>query len=87
MHIVRTSGALTTDGVVASGTGILSFAQAGAGAVNLYDGLTAAGDLIATLPSSVSRSWDNGVKYNDGLFITVASGTAVIHGTNVNKTT
>jgi len=73
------SGALTTNGSVATGQGILAYAEAGAGAVSLYDGTSTGGNLLSTIPSSSYRNFDTPIKFKTGLFITVASGTAVVH--------
>ena len=84
----RTSGALTTNGIVAAGTGMLSNIIAGAGAVSVYDGLSTSGTpLIATVPSSSVRSFDPPVKYATGLYITVASGTASLAANNFSTST
>jgi hypothetical protein len=87
---VRTSGALSTDGVVANGTGLLTHAEAVGGTLTLYEGnstgSTAA--LVATIVSSASRDWAIPLKYNGGLYATISAGTAhVIHATNAAKTT
>ena len=78
-HLAIATGALTTNGVVRTGAGVLTYAEAGAGAVSLYDGLTTGANLIATLSSSKSRSFDCPVKFNAGLYITIGSGSAVVH--------
>ena len=78
--LALTTGALTTDGVVRTGMGKLTYAEAGGGAVSLYDGLSTSGTaLIATLPSSTYRDFRTPVKFNDGLYITIASSVAVVH--------
>lgn len=73
------TGALTTNGAVVTGAGKLTYAEAGAGAVALYDGTSTSGNLITAIPSSTYRSFNTPVKFNDGLYITVASGSAVVH--------
>ena len=74
-----TSGALTTNGSVTTVQGKLTYAEAGAGAVALYEGSTS-GNLITAIPSSTYRSFVNPVQVGSGgLYITVASGTAVVH--------
>jgi len=76
--LALTTGALTTNGTVRTGAGKLAYVEAGAGAVALYEGSTS-GNLISAIPSSTFRSFQTPVKYGDGLYITVASGSAVVH--------
>ena len=77
MNIGYSSGALTTNGTVKSDAGILTYAEAGAGAVSLYVESTS-GKLLTTIPSSSYRDFSCPVKFSS-LYITVASGSAVIH--------
>ena len=86
--VVRSSGALSTNGVVAPETGLLTYAQAVGGTLTLYDGLSTGGDLIATVVSSASEHFAVPYKYSQGLYATISAGSAhVVHGTNVAKTT
>ena len=72
-------GALTTNGVIRSENGLITYAEAGAGAVSLYEGSTS-GKLLSTIPSSSHRAFTSAVQYGStGLYITIASGTAVVH--------
>ncbi len=72
------SGALTTNGVVKSKAGVVTYVE-GAGAVSLYEGSTS-GKLLTTLPSSGYRSFNSPVQFGStGLYITISSGTAVVH--------
>ncbi len=79
MNQSYSSGALTTNGSVKTQQGILTYAEAGAGAVSLYDGTSTGGVLLSTIPSSSYRSFNTPLKFKEALFITVASGTAVVH--------
>ena len=69
-----TRGGHTTNGVVVTGMGKLTYAEGSTtGAAVLYDGLTTSGKMIANLPANTRISFDTPVKFNDGLYITVAT--------------
>jgi len=84
--LALTSGAKTTNGVVRTGMGKLTYFEASIGAVALYDGLTTGGLLIANITTGSTlgvgdrhRAFTTPVKFNDGLYVTIGSGNAVIH--------
>jgi hypothetical protein len=83
--LVRPSGALTTNGVVAAGDGVLTYAECFGGDLAVYTSSSTGGDLICSI-SSGFREFSAGVKYNKA-YVTISAGTAVLHGTNVAKTT
>ena len=87
--VVRTSGSLSTDGVVAPENGLLTYAEAVGGTLVLYDSLTTGttNNQICTVTSSGRAHFAVPLKYNDGLYATISAGSFVIHGTNVAKTT
>ena len=72
--ITRSSGAITTTGVVTStGPGVLSYAQCSTSAnLRLYDGISTAtstaGTLLASLSAGESRSFVPPVQFGTGLF-------------------
>ena len=86
---VRTSGSLSTNGVVANGSGLLTHAEAVGGTLTLYEGNSTGSTalLVATITSSASRDWGHPLKYNGGLYATISAGAGVIHATNAAKTT
>jgi hypothetical protein len=82
--LVRTSGALTTNGLVAADDGVITYAECFGGDLAVYTSSSTGGDLICSI-SSGFREFGSGVKHNKA-YATI-TGTAVLHGTNVAKTT
>ena len=76
------TGALTTNGIVRTGAGKLTYAEASTGgAAVLYDGLSTSGtNMITNLPTNSRISFDTPVKFNAGLYITVVTtNPAIVH--------
>lgn len=72
-------GALTTNGSIASGAGLVTYAQAIGGTAVLYNGSTS-GNQLATVTSSGYVSFNSPVQYgSSGLYITISAGTAIVH--------
>jgi hypothetical protein len=83
MAISRSSGSLSTDGMIGStsGSGLLCGAQAIGGTVDLYNGSTL-GTLLATITSSGYHNFANPISYgSSGLHVQISAGTAVVHYT------
>lgn len=74
-----TTGQLSTNGVVKTGQGTLTYAEAVGGNISLYDGTSTGGDLISTITSSNYRDFSTPIKFNDGLYITLTAGSASVH--------
>jgi len=79
MRLSLTTGALTTNGIVRTGHGVLTYAEAGGGAVALYDGLSTTANLISRIAANTNINFNAPVQFNAGLYITVASSDAVVH--------
>lgn len=83
MPICKSSGSLSTDGMIGStsGAGLLCGAQAIGGTASLYNGSTS-GTLLATVTSSGYHNFTNPITYgSSGLHVQISAGTAVIHYT------
>ncbi|MGD9382244.1 MAG: hypothetical protein PVI03_07355 [Candidatus Thorarchaeota archaeon] len=73
------SGALTTNGVVKSSNGLLTYAEAVGGTATLYEGSTS-GKLLATITSSNHVAFTAPVAFSStGLYITISAGSATVH--------
>jgi len=67
-------GGHTTNGVVRTGAGKLTYVESSTtGAAVVYDGLTTSGNMIANVAANNRISFNTPVKFNDGLYITVAT--------------
>jgi len=72
-------GALTTNGTIATGKGMVTYAQAMGGTAILYNGSTS-GTQLATITSSGYVDFHAPVQYgSSGLYITISAGSAVVH--------
>jgi len=77
--IAYSSGSLTTDGVIKSGQGVVSYAEAVGGILTLYEGSTS-GKLLATIPSSGNISFNTPMQFGStGLYATISAGAGVVH--------
>lgn len=79
--LALTLGGFTTNGIVRTGAGKLTYAEASTGgAAVLYDGLSTSGKIIANLATNTQRDWSTPVKFNAGLYITVGTtDPAIVH--------
>ena len=78
--IAKSSGALSTNGTVVSGAGLLTYAQATGGTLTIYDGSTS-GKRLATVSSSFYVPFGFPVQYNTSLYVTVSTTamTGIVH--------
>ena len=73
------SGSLTTNGTVATGSGVVTYVEAVGGTAILYNGSTL-GDVLATVTSSGYREFTVPVTFgSSGLYITISAGSATVH--------
>jgi len=78
---VKSSGSLSTDGMIGSTSagGLLHYGEAVGGILTCYDGSTS-GALLLTVPSSHQISLVNPVSYgSSGLHVQISAGTATVH--------
>lgn len=76
------SGAISTDTQVRTGHGVLTYIEAVATGLTVFDGTSTTGLLLAQgSTTGVNISFNTPVKFGDGLFVSVASttGIAVVH--------
>lgn len=76
MDIAFTSGNLSTSGIVRTGPGQLTHAQAGDQVFTFYDGTSTNGTQITRLTAFIHADFPHGVQFNDGLYVSVASTTS-----------
>jgi len=73
------SGSLSTNGVVKSDNGVVTYAEAVGGTAILYEGSTS-GKVLATISSSNHVAFTSPVTFGStGLYITISAGTATVH--------
>jgi hypothetical protein len=66
---------ISTNTQVRTGPGVLTYAEAGAASMTLYDGTSSTGVRLTLLLAFAAREFTIPVGFNDGLFVSVASTT------------
>ena len=77
--IARSSGALSTNGTVKAGAGVLTFAQSLGGTMKLYDGSTA-GTLLVSASTGIPPHINPPVQFSSTAGLYVAFSTAASSG-------
>jgi hypothetical protein len=73
------SGAITVDTQVTLNKAYVTHVSAIGGVINVYDGTSAAGLLVAQLAAGDQVSFDSPVKCDNGIFVDWTAGTALVH--------